>query len=128
MRARGDDGAGVLSTFIGAVVFIVFVLFAAQLLLGLYLASIIGAVTYDTAKTAAGSNALASASSQAALTDSARRQLGRFGDAADFDWAMDDASVRLTVRVPRPPVLPGFLPFVDDTIERTTRVRAERVR
>lgn len=123
-RGNDDDGAGVLSTFVGAVVFVVFMLFAAQLLLGLYLASIVGAVTYDAAKTAAGSDAPA----QAVVTESARRQLGRFGDAAQFDWAAGDDAVRLTVTVPRPPLLPGFLPFVDDTITRTARVRAERIR
>lgn len=120
-----DEGAGVLSTFIGAVIFVVFLLFAAQLLLGLYLTSVVGAVTYDAAKTAAGSDAVGG---QSVAVESARRQLGRLGSRAEFEWVADDDAVRLTVRVPRPPVLAGFLPLVDDSIERTARVRVERVR
>jgi hypothetical protein len=112
----------------GAAMFLVFLLFAAHLLLGLYLASVVTAVTYDAAKTAAGADALGDPAARARITDSARRQLGRFGPEAVFDWGVDDDAVRLTVRVPRPPVLPGFLPAPRAPIQRSARVRAERVR
>lgn len=122
-----DDGAGVISTFFGAVVFLFFLLFAAHLLLGLYAESVVGAVAYDTAKTAAGSDALSAGTR--ALEAGARSQLGRLGAEAVFVWAVDDDAVRLTVRVPRQGVLAG-LPGLPGRgpIERTVRVRAERVR
>jgi hypothetical protein len=119
-----DDGAGVVSTFVGAAIFIVFLLFSAQLLLGLYLSSVVSAVTYDAARTAAG----ASSPGQGAVESSARRQLGAFGADAVFVWSGDADALRLTVRVRRPPVLPGLLPAGRSPIVRTARVRLERVR
>lgn len=110
--SRGrDDGAGVVSTFIGAVVFLLFLLFAAQLLLGLYAESVVGAVAYDAAKTAAGADGRVGAAEAAA-----RRQLG---DAAQFTWSVSDDAVRLTIRVPR---------WGRGHVVRTVRVRTERVR
>lgn len=126
--ARPDEGAGVVSTFIGASIFLVFLLFAAQLLLGLYTTSVVTAVAYDAAKTAAGADALGGPDARGRAVDDARRQLGALGEDARFDWAEDDDAVRLTVRVRRPPVLPGLLPQLRPVIVRTARVRAERVR
>jgi Flp pilus assembly protein TadG len=125
---RSDAGAGVVSTFVGASIFLVFLLFAAQLLLGLYTTSVVTAVAYDAAKTAAGSDALGRAGARDQAVASARRQLGHLGGDAEFQWAEDDDAVRLTVRVRRPPVLPGLLPGARPVITRTARVRAERVR
>jgi hypothetical protein len=108
---RGDSGAGIVSTFIGAVVFLLFLLFAAQLLLGLYAESVVSAVAYDAAKTAAG------ADGRVALAEAdARRQLGAD---IEFRWSVSDDAVRLTVRVPR---------WGRGPVERTVTVRAERVR
>lgn len=120
-----DEGAGVISTFVGAAVFLVFLLFAAQLLVGLYAESVVGAVAYDAAKTVAGSDRVGSAASVEGVTASARRQLGAFGADAQFTWSVDDDAVRLTLRVPRRGLLPGW---ERGPIERTVRVRAERVR
>lgn len=106
-----DEGSGIVSTFMGAVVFLLFLMFAAQLLLGLYAESVVGAVAYDTAKTAAGADGRVAAAEAAA-----RRQLG---DDAQFSWSVSDDAVRLTVRVPR---------WGRGPIVRTVRVRAERVR
>lgn len=117
-----DEGAGVISTFVGTAIFLVFLLFAAQLLLGLYAESVVGAVAYDAAKAVAGSDGL---SSRVAVEASARRSLGAFGDAASFTWSVDEDAVRLTVRVPRRGLLPGW---ERGPVERTVRVRAERVR
>ncbi|MDQ1445339.1 MAG: hypothetical protein QOI20_1803 [Acidimicrobiaceae bacterium] len=127
---RGDDdaGAGVVSTVFGVSIFLVFMLFAAQLLLGLYAESVVGAVTFDAAKTVAGANSIDDPSAPARADVAARRRLGRLGDGAAFDWAVSDDAVRLTVRVRRPPVLPGLLPDVRGPIVRRVRVRAERVR
>jgi hypothetical protein len=124
---RGDDGAGIVSTFIGAVIFLFFLLFAAQVLLGLYLTSVVTAVTYDAAKTAAGADALGRPGGRDEVVASARHQLGRLGSDAEFWWADDADAVRLTVRVAEPPMLPGLLPGARRVITRTARVRMERL-
>ena len=56
-RARGERGAGLLSTVAGVVVFLVFLLFAVQLLFGLYATSTVNAVANDAATRAAGADA-----------------------------------------------------------------------
>jgi hypothetical protein len=117
-----------VSTFIGAVIFLLFMLFAAQLLLGLYLSSVVGAVTYDAAASAASASAVASPSARAEIVARARAQLGGLGPSARFEWEVSDDAMRLTVRVPRPAVLPGLLPGVSSDVVRTARVRVERVR
>lgn len=114
MKRPSEAGAGVVSTFIGAAVFLVFLLFSAQLLLGLYAESVVTAVAYDTAASAAGADLLGAESVARA----------RLGPDARFEWAVDDDAVRLTVRVPRRAVLGWTRP----PIVRTVRVRAERVR
>lgn len=120
-RGRADEeGTGVVSTFVGAAIFLVCLLFAAQVLLGLYLTSVVSAVASDAARTAAG----ASAPPVDEVAASARRQLGAAGSGATFSWTMDDDAVRLTVRVPRP----GMLPVLTSPIVRTVRVRVERWR
>lgn len=125
---RDDHGAGVISTFMGVIVFLLFLLFAAQLLVGLYTESVVGAVTYDAAASVAGAAVVESSVAQAAAVAEARRQLGHMGSRASFTWSVDGDAVRLTVRVERPPLLPGLLPAVRGPIERTMRVRTERVR
>ena len=124
-RSQSDTGSGVLSTFLGSTVFLAFLLFAAHLLLGLYAESVVGAVAYDAAKTVAGADA---GGDPAAAAASARASLGRLGSDASFDWDVSDEAVRLTVRVARPAILPGWLARVRGPIERTVRVRTERVR
>jgi hypothetical protein len=126
--SRPDDGAGVVSTFIGAIIFLCFMLFAAQLLLGLYVTSVVGAVTYDAAASAAAGSSVDSSGARAAIALRAREQLGRLGPSARFEWDVSVDAVRLTVRVRRPAVLPGLLPGVSSDVVRTVRVRAERVR
>lgn len=123
-----DVGAGVVSTFMGAVVFLLFLLFAAQLLLGLHTESVVGAVAYDAAKTVAGGAVVTDPLAPSRATDLARRRLGRLGADASFSWSVDDDAVLLTVRVPRPPILFGMLPMVRGPIQRTVQVRAERWR
>ncbi|MGH9157518.1 MAG: hypothetical protein ACRD1K_17170, partial [Acidimicrobiales bacterium] len=60
----------------------------------------------------------------------ARSQLGRYAKEVDFTWAVNADEVRLTIRARRPTVLPRALvdPAGLGDIERTVRVRVERVR
>lgn len=126
---RGEAGAGVISSIIGVVVFLLLMLFAVQVLYGLYATSVVTAVTYDAAKAVAGSDggdtAIAAAQRRAA------DQLGRYGDDVTFDWRRsDEDAVRLTVRARRPSFLPQELvdgSFLGDIV-RTVRVRTESVR
>jgi hypothetical protein len=110
----------------GVGVFLVLLAFATQVLFGLYVTSVVGAVAYDAAKSAAGADAGAGGLDDAGvLTARARSHLGALGSAASFTWRRDDDRVELTVRLPGPGVLPAF--FRRDIV-RTARVRVERVR
>ena len=126
--ACSDDGTGVVSTCIGVVIFLTLLLFAAHTLLGLYTESVVTAAAYDAAATLAGAEVVDDPAAAARITAQARQSLGRLGDHADITWSADADAVRLTVRVPHPAVLPGLLPALRGPIERTVRIRAERVR
>lgn len=127
---QGDRGTGLISSAAGVVVFLVFLLFAVQLLFGLYASSTVTAVANDAAQRAAtlGAPALA------VIEAEARAHLGRVGDEAEFTWTADDTDgdgqddtiVLAVVAVP-----PRFVPrSVGDAVgfgevRRTVRVRME---
>jgi hypothetical protein len=115
-----------VGTVVGVGMFLVLLVFATQVLFGLYLTSVVDAVAYDAAKTAAGADALSRGpSGRAAITDTARAQLGSAGLKATFSWREDGDVVELDVRVPGPGLLPTFL---RRDVVRSVRVRAERAR
>ena len=129
MGEPDEAGAGIISSVIGVLVFLVLLLFAVQVIYGLYATSVVTAVTYDAAKAVAGSDGGDQARAVAQRT--AVRQLGRYGSDVEFDWDASDAdAIRLEVRARRPTVLPRQL--VGDSflgeIVRTVRVRRETVR
>jgi len=118
-----------VSSMLGVFVFLLLLLFAVQVLYGLYATSIVTAVTYDAAKAVAGSDGGdgAEAAAQRGATD----QLGRYGRDVRFDWhGSDDDVVRLRVEARRPSFFPRQL--VGDSflgqIVRTVRVRREKTR
>jgi len=123
---RGEDGTGIIGTVVGVVIFLSLLLFAVQVLVGLYATTVVSAAAYDAAKTVAGSDAGAGAAARAVAVDEARRRLGRAGEQASFIWGDSPDSVVLTVRAPRPQFLPGSLGLPD--VVRTVRVRVEAVR
>ena len=129
-RRAAEQGAGLLSTAAGVVVFLVFLLFAVQLLFGLYASSTVTAVANDAAHRAAEHGAPPLPLIEAA----ARRTLGEVGDSAEFRWGEDDADgdgevdtvVLLVVATPPrfiPPSIGGAIGL--DKIRRTVRVRIE---
>ena len=125
-----EAGAGVISTVAGVTVFLVLLLFAVQVLVGLYATSVVTAATYDAAKVLAGADGGDSVVGRADAEAGARSQLGRYGEKAAFDWDNDAEVVRLHVQAPRPTLLPRTLvrgAGLSD-IERTVTVRVERVR
>jgi hypothetical protein len=132
-RLRGAHGTGVISTASGVVVVIVFLMFAVQLLFGLYASTVVTAVANDAARRAASSGS----ADRGLIVDEARRSLGGVGETATFRWSDDDHdgdgvidTVVLTVVArPRrfvPPSIGGRVGL--DRIERTVRVRAEEFR
>lgn len=132
MGDDGDRGAGLLSTAAGVVVFLVFLLFAVQLLFGLYAASTVTAVANDAAVRAAS----AGAPPLERIEADARRNLGEVGAAASFTWSTEDADgdgvddtvvLEVVARPPRfvPPSIGGAIGV--DEIRRAVRVRLEQV-
>lgn len=128
----GERGAGLLSTAAGVVVFLVFLLFAVQLLFGLYATSTVNAVANDAATRAAS----APDTPLDAIEAEARANLGEVGADASFAWSTDDVdgdgeadTVVLEV-IARPP---RFIPasvggaIGVEEIRRTVRVRIEAV-
>lgn len=131
-RAAADHGAGLLSTVAGVVVFLAFLLFAVQLLFGLYATSTVNAVANDAATRAAS----ADAPPLALIEAEARAGLGAVGRSARFRWSQDDADgdgaldtvvLEVVARPPRfmPAALGGVVGAED--IRRTVRVRQEVV-
>lgn len=129
-RLQDDAAAGWLSTAAGVVVFLVFLLFAVQLLFGLYASSTVTAVVNDAAHRAAERGA----PPWPLIEADARRTLGEIGDEAEFVWETDDSDgdgavdtvVLAVVAVP-----PRFIPrsiggaIGLDAIRRSVRVRME---
>ena len=131
MRAGDERGAGVIGTMIGAGVFLLLLLFAVQVLVGLYTRSVLTAAAYDAAKAVAGADAGAGrdAASRADAEANAQAQLGEWGQKVSFQWDVCGDVVRLTARGPRPLFLPPALtgPVGLGDVVRTVTVRKEQV-
>ena len=133
---RGDGGAGLVGTSAAVLVFLVFLLFAVQLLIGLYGRSVVTGAAYDGARSVAGARVdhadpVAVATAQATAVDRMRQQLGEVGSRATFDWTGTDAdTVVLRVQADNPRFsIPGFTgPLATDHIDRTVHARIERIR
>ena len=132
MTTAEERGAGLLSTAFGIGVFLVFVLFAVQLLVNLYATSVVTSATYDAARQVATRGSRPPTPEQLdAAVRLARDELGRYGRRAEFAWDLTDpAVVALHVHVVNPRLLgPGIDELVGlDTIDRTVVVRTEQPR
>jgi hypothetical protein len=128
-----DRGTGLVGTIAGVLVFLAFLLFAVQLLVGLYATSAATDAAFDGARLVAGSRAepddpVASASARDRAEARMRAELGRFGTEVTFDWsASDDDMIALRIQGPAPRfLLPGLgRPLGFDHVDRTVRVRRE---
>ena len=84
------------------------------------------AAAYDAARMVAGGRAADVSSAE----EHARQVLGRYADRVSFEWAVDGDVVALRVTAENPsfllPAVGGSLGF--DEIDRTVRVRVERLR
>jgi Flp pilus assembly protein TadG len=126
--ARTDAGTGLIGTAFGVAIFLLFLLFAVQVLVRLYATSALTAATFDAARRVASADAASRPAAVRSAEANARHALGSFGrDHTTFDWRqVDGDQVVLEVRA-RPPAfvpIPGWLGQID----RTVRVRTERFR
>lgn len=115
----------------GVTVFLALLLVAVQLLFNLYATSVVTAVGFDAARVVAGAGGREGHPDQAQAEDHARRMLGRYAQRVTFDWSgSDDDNVVLRLRARNPSFVvrrwAGSLGF--DDIDRTIRVRSERLR
>ena len=126
---RAQLGTGLISTVAGVFVFLVLLLLATQVLFDLYARSTVTAVAYDAARVVAGADSGGPGAVDVAESE-ARAGLGRYADGAAFSWQVDDDVVQLRVRVQNPSLLPPVFKRAlgIDTVDRTVRVRVERVR
>lgn len=123
-RRDRERGSGLISTSFGLVFFLVFLLFAVQLLVNLYATSVVTSVTYDAARRVAVLGHPPSQAEQEAVVDRARTQLGSYGQNALFDFdTTDPAVIKLRVRVANPRVINQYVGL--DQIDRTVVVRVE---
>lgn len=134
VAAGGDRGTGVFGTLFGFTVLIVFLLFAVQLLFGLYARTTVTAVASDLAQRLANEGARAPEAGRLAFYESeARRRLGTYADDASFDFTIDDLdadgvedSVAVRVVADLPTLLPTRLvPTSPTRFTRTVRARLE---
>jgi hypothetical protein len=121
-----------ISTAAGVLVFLLFLLFAVQLLFGLYATSTVTAVAHDAALRAAA----AGAPPLERIEADARRSLGEVGSTAGFTWGLDDTdgdgagdTVVLEIVAAPPRFLPASISTVigQEEIRRVVRVRVEQV-
>lgn len=126
----GDAGAGLLSSVVGVLVFLTLLLFAVQLVFALYATSTVTAAAWDAARIAAGSGSGTQASARLEAEQHLRGILGDYGDRLEIEWRDHPNDVVLTVRADHPTFIPGPLrrSMGLDRIDRTVRVRHERVR
>jgi hypothetical protein len=129
-RGPGHDqvelGTSIVGTFVGFLIFMILLLFCAQVLVRLYATSTLTAVAARAAEDVAESPDPLRAVPQAETA--ARQQLGSFGATrTSFDWLeVDGQQIVLEVRGKSPSLLP--LPGRWIWITRTITIRTERFR
>jgi hypothetical protein len=132
-RAGGDAGTGLVSLIAGFTVFLVFLLFAVNILVGLFTRSVVAGTAHDVARyfaTPQGGAALdqdAPAARAEATRNIVTPQVG--GLQPTWTVTMTGDFVEATVTVTHGTFLPAaFLPdWRSDTITRSARVRREQV-
>jgi hypothetical protein len=125
-RSKMDPGTSVVGTFVGFLIFMILLLFCAQVLVRMYATSTLTATACRAAEDVAESPDPRTA--MAGAVEEARQQLGTFGATRTrFTWLeVDGQQVVLEVRGDSPSLLP--LPGGWKAIVRTVTVRTERFR
>jgi hypothetical protein len=118
----------VISSVFGLLTVMTLLLVAVQVVYDLYATSAVTASAYDAARVVAGADGGPAAVSTA--EDAARRALGGYGHRVAFTWTVSGDAVQLRVVARNPSFLPSALraPLGVDVVDRTVRVRMERMR
>ena len=119
-----ETGSGLVSTLAGVLVFLFFVLLAAQILVHLFATSYVNAAAFDAARLASGSDAV----SAAAAREHGLGVLGSFSSRVSaFDVEVGATSVTVRVRADSPALVPGAMGrgLGAAAIDRTVTVRRE---
>lgn len=130
---RSDRATGVFGTTFGFLVFLIFLLFSVQLLFGLYVRTTVTAVASDLAQRAANEGASLDPERFASYENEARGRLGRYGDDAEFHFALSDLdrdgmadTVEVRVDASLPTLLPAkWAPLSPTSFTRTMSARLE---
>jgi hypothetical protein len=134
VAGRSDRATGVFGTTFGFTVVMIFLLFAVQLLFGLYTRTTVTAVATDLAQRAANEGPDALGPERVSFYRSeARRRLGSYADSAVFDFRLIDIdadgvddTVAVRVEADLPTLLPTRLvPTSPTRFTRTMRARLE---
>ncbi len=132
-RCAGDRGTGLIASFAAVVVFLAFLLFAVQLLVGLYATTSVTSAAFDGARLVAGdqvdhADPVDEADARMAGDARIRSELGAFGRTAEIDWsASTDQEIVVRVQGDAPRFLfPGLQHALGTGhIDRTVEVRVE---
>ena len=131
-RERTEAGTGLIGTTFGVVVFLLFLLFSVQVLLGLYTTTVVTSATLDAANRVARAADPTAPVAQQAASDGAVDALGSFArqGRVTFDWAGTTADeVVVTVHARKMTLLPpAFGAALGNRVDRVVRVRVERLR
>lgn len=137
-RSRDDRGSGMVSAIAGLTVFLMFLLFAVQVLFGLYATSTVRATLHDAASRAAAGNPQGPQDRDLArLAAEAEDSLGAMGERTEITLRLvdddgdgtGDAVEGDAVAVPPrfvPPSIGGMVGF--EEVRASVRVRVERFR
>lgn len=122
---EADVGTGIISAVFGIAIFLVFVLFASQVLLNLYTRSVVTSAATRGAEIVAAANGGPTAEPVADAT--VERLLGQEASRATLTWQVTSTEVALTVRLTSPSLLPVALggPLGLERITRTVVLARE---
>lgn len=125
-RLDTESGVGAVSSLAGVVVFLGFLLFAAQVLVHLFATSYVDAAAFDAARLASGAGDVAPATAAA----HGKAVLGTFGKRATFEVTRGATRVTVRAHARSPALLPRLFGHVAgaDTIDSTITLRREHPR
>lgn len=116
-----DRGTGLFSSVFGLMFFLIFMLFAVQILWSLYATTVVTAAGYDAGRTAARTGSAAAGEARF------RNTVGSYDAAVAISVPNGEGTVIVTITGENPTLLPDrfahVLPFT--TIERTIEIRNE---
>ena len=119
-----EGGVGLVSSLAGVIVFLAFLLFAAQVLVHLFASSFVNAAAFDAARLASGSADVGAGAAQA----HGQSVLGGLARGSQFDVSVGQEQVTVRVRTTSPALLPRVFGRVlgVETIDRTVTLRREK--